>query len=190
MKILGVTLLAVFALNAFPLSNETQTKTTLSFQGDTTQINWMTWEEAMSLSESEPRKILLDVYTEWCYWCKRMDESTFQDSSIATYINENFYPVKFDAEQKQDIEYQGRVYKYIKSGKKGFHELAAVLLNGRLSFPTLVFLDQNHEVIQSIVGYKTPGQFEQIATYFADDHFKKTPWSTYKKNYKPILVSE
>lgn len=190
MKIFGVTLLAVLALNAFPLTNYTQPRNTTPFQGDTTQINWMTWEEAMQLSESEPRKILLDVYTEWCYWCKRMDESTFRDTSIAGYINENFYPVKFDAEQKQDIEFKGKVYKYMKSGKKGFHELAAVLLNGRLSFPTLVFLDHEHNVIQSIVGYKTPVQFEKIATYFAEDHFKKTPWSTFKKNYKPILVSE
>lgn len=190
MKIFGVTLLAVLALNALPLQNHTQSQINTPVQEDTTQINWITWEEAMLLSEDEPRKILLDVYTEWCYWCKRMDESTFQDTSIAAYINENFYPVKFDAEQKQDIEFKGKVYKYVKSGKKGFHELAAVLLNGRLSFPTLVFLDQNHDVIQSIVGYKTPGQFEKIATYFADDHFKKTPWSTYKKNYKPILVSE
>lgn len=190
MKILGVTLLAMVLLNTFTLPNETQSKIATSFQEDTTHINWMTWEEAMLLSESEPRKILLDVYTEWCYWCKRMDESTFQDTSIAAYVNEHFYPVKFDAEQKQDIEFKGKVYKFIKSGKKGFHELAAVLLNGRLSFPTLVFLDQEHNVIQSIVGYKTPGQFEKIATYFAGDHFKKTPWSTFKKNFKPILVSE
>ena len=134
--------------------------------------------------------MLLNVYTEWCYWCKRMDESTFNRKELSMYVNENFYPVKFDAEQKGDIEFKDKVYKYVKNSKRGYHEMAAELLNGRLSFPTLVFLNEQGEVIQSIVGYKDPAQFEQIVTYFAEDHYRKVPWSTYKKSYRSFLMSE
>lgn len=152
------------------------------------QIKWMSWKEAVEKRSVEEKKILLDVYTEWCYWCKRMDESTFGQPDIARYINENFHAVKFDAETKEDMEYKSKIYKYMRSGKRGYHELAVEFLKGRLSFPTLVFLDENLNVIQSIVGYKDPAQFEQIITYFATNNYKRTPWSTYKTNYKPILV--
>ena len=153
-------------------------------------VEWLSWEEAVERSKTEKRKIFLDVYTEWCTWCKRMDKATFQQEDIARYLNENFYPVKFDAEQKEDLEYNGKVYKYVKNGNRGYHEFAAELLRGRLSFPTVVFLDENLELIQSIVGYKTPKQFEQIATYFGTNFFLKMPWSSYQKNYKSIIVSD
>jgi thioredoxin-related protein len=160
---------------------------------ETTQqekINWLTWEQATEVAKKSKKKILLDVYTEWCTWCKRMDEKTFQQPEIARYINANFYPVKFDAEQKQNLEYKDRVYKYIKTSNKGYHELAAELLKGRLSFPSVVFLDEDMNIIQAIPGFKSPEEFEQIVTYFAKDHYKTTPWSAFIKSYKPILVSE
>ena len=59
-----------------------------------------------------------------------------------------------------------------------------------MSFPTIVFLDEDQKPIQALVGYKAPAQFERIATYFGENHFLNTPWSTYKKNYKPALISE
>lgn len=151
------------------------------------KVNWMTWEEAMERNQQEKRKIILDVYTDWCGWCKRMEQNTFQQPDIARYLNDNFYPVKLDAEYKGELEYRGKVYKYVKNGQRGYHELAAELLRGRLSFPTVVFLDENQNIIQSIVGYKTPQQFEQIASYFASDQYKVTPWSVYQQNYKSMI---
>ena len=189
MKYLGVTLLALLAFGAFS-SNKAQSVLIIEKEQPVELINWLTWNEAMELSKQEKKKIMVNVYTEWCYWCKRMEASTFQEDSIANYINENFYPVKFDAEQKEELVYKDKVFRYVKSGKKGFHELAAHLVRGRMSFPTIVFLDEEQKPIQSLVGYKSPGQFERIATYFGENHFMKTPWSIYKKMYKPVLVSE
>ncbi len=154
---------------------------------DRAGVNWLTWEEALALSEREEKKIFLDVYTDWCGWCKRMEQTTFRQPDIAEYLNENFYPVKLDAEHRGELKFKGKVYKYVKDGKRGYHELAAELLRGRLSFPTVVFLDENQEVIQSIVGYKSPKEFEQIATYFASDQYKVTPWSVYQRDYKSML---
>ncbi len=155
----------------------------LSAQGE---IQWMSWEQAMEKMEQKPRKMLVNVYTEWCNWCKRMDETTLQQSQIVNYINANYYPVKFDAERKKEITYQNKTYKYVKSGRRGYHELAADILRGRLSFPSIAFLDEDRNVIQSVSGYKTPRQFELIITYFAKDHYKNTPWSTYQASYTPI----
>ena len=189
MKRIGVifTVLAAWSTLSFAPAQQTQK---LLQQDNGEAIKWLSWEEAVALSQKEKKKILLNVYTDWCGWCKRMDKTTFQEHNLARYINDNFYPVKFDAEQRVEMEYKGKTYKYVKNGQRGYHELAAELLKGRLSFPTVVFLDEDMDVIQSIVGYKTPQQFERIATYFAGGHYKKTPWSTYQATYRPVLVSD
>ncbi|MFN7117201.1 MAG: thioredoxin family protein [Saprospiraceae bacterium] len=164
---------------------------TISAQ-ETTQkgkVNWLTWEQAMELSKKEKRKLVLDVYTDWCKWCERMEEVTFSEPGIAKYLNENFYPVKFNAEQKQSLWYKDQEYKFVKSGPKGYHELAAELLKGKLSYPSVVFLDENQELIQAIPGFRSPEEFEQIITYFAKNSYKNTPWSAYSKSYKPFLIS-
>lgn len=56
-------------------------------------ITWMSFEEAVAKSQKEPRKMFIDVYTDWCGWCKRMDATTFQDSIVAKYMGEKFYAV-------------------------------------------------------------------------------------------------
>lgn len=153
-------------------------------------VKWLTWEEAMEKFEKEERKIFVDVYTEWCKWCKTMDTATFDKPHIAEYLNEHYYPVKFDAEHKEDIIFNGKTFKFVKGGRRGFHSLAAEITRGRLSFPTSVFLDENLQVIQPIPGFKDADTFEQIMTYFAENEHKKTPWETYKNDYVPMLPAK
>ena len=156
-----------------------------SFAGeDSTQVKWLSWEEAMELYQQEKKKIIVDVLTEWCGWCKRMDEITFKQTDIAVYINENFYPVRFDAESEEDIIFREKIYKAAKVGKREYHEFAEELLKGRFSFPTLIFMDEDLELIQSLIGFKSPHQFELIITYFASNNYKTTPWSLYQKSFK------
>ena len=148
------------------------------------KIKWMTWEEAMVAHAELPKKIVVDIYTDWCMWCKRMDKQTFQKDHIARYVNKHYYAVKFDAEQKEDIEFNGMTYKFIKKGRKGYHELAAAITQGQLSYPTVVFLDENLSVIQPIPGFQDAQMFELIMTYFSDNHYKNTPWVVYTREYK------
>lgn len=154
------------------------------------EIGWLSWEEALALSEKEPRKVLLYIHTTWCGWCKRMNANTLQQPEVADYINASFYPVQFDAEQQQQLEYKGKVYKFVDSQKHGYHELAAELLKGRMSYPSVVFMDEQLEVIQSIIGFKTRDEFMKMLAYFAEDYYTKTPWSTFKKQYEPQLIKD
>ncbi len=147
------------------------------------QVEWMSFEEAQLKIEQEPRKIFVDVFTDWCIWCKKMDKSTFQKKEIADYLNANFYPVKFDAEQKEDLVYDGNLYKYVKMGKKGYHEFAHTLLKGMLSYPSIVFIDEELEVIQPIEGYRGPKEFSMIISYFAGEYYKSMPWKAYSQRH-------
>ena len=150
------------------------------------KIKWMSWEEAVKKSKTEQRKIFVDIYTDWCTWCKRMDKATFQDESIAKYMNENYYAVKFDAEQKKAINFRGKTYEFVNHGRRGYNQLAAELTQGRLSYPTIVFLDEKINIIQPIPGFRAKAEFEMMMTFFAEDFYKDTPWKTYVKAYTPI----
>jgi len=149
-------------------------------------VNWMTWSEVEDALKKEKKKVFVDVYTDWCGYCKKMDKTTFKDKEIITYINENFYAVKFDAEQKETIILDGNKYKYVKSGKRGYNQLAADLLKGRLSYPTIAFLNDDLSLIQPIPGYMDAKKMETILTYFAENNHKKTPWTRYEKSYVPM----
>lgn len=146
-------------------------------------VNWMTLEQALEKSKTEKRKIFVDLYTDYCGWCKHMDSTTFVSPVVAKYLNEHYYPVKFNAEQENDIVFKDKTYHFKKSGARGYHELAALWLNNRLSFPTIVFLDENQQLIQPVPGYQDAAKMETIINYFGSDSHKKTPWETYEKNF-------
>ena len=147
------------------------------------KIEWMSMEEAyaLTLTESTPKKIFIDVYTDWCGWCKRMDKATFQNPEVAAYMNAHYYNVKFDAEQKESIEMLGNTFEFVPQGSRGYHELAAALLNGKMSYPTVVFMNHKFEMLSPVPGYQEAPQFLKVATFFGDNIYKSVPWEEYAK---------
>jgi len=147
------------------------------------KIKWIGIKEALILSQKEPRKIIIDVYTDWCGWCKVMDRTTFMDTNIIKYINENFYAVKFNAEQKEDITLGDKTYKYVPSGTRGYHELAAVLLNGKLGYPSTVVIDEKAAIIDIRAGYLKPSVFDTILNFYGGNHHNTTTLTEFTKSY-------
>jgi thioredoxin-related protein len=147
------------------------------------KIEWLTLEEALEKSKTEKRKILVDVYTDWCGWCKHMDSTTFTNPAVVRYLNENYYAVKFNAEQQQDVTFKDKTYHFKRNGPRGHHELAAEWLNNNLSYPTTVFLDESQSVIQPLKGFLDASKMEAIINYFGTDSHKKTPWEAYEKKF-------
>lgn len=145
------------------------------------KVNWLSMEEALAKSKIEKKKIFVDVYTDWCGWCKKMEKVTFHTEKVALILNEDYYPVKFNAEQKEAISYNGKVYKYVGNGRNGHHELAAFLLDAQMSYPTVVFIDENLKVIQAIPGFRKKEEFALIANYFGKDFHKKISWEAFQK---------
>ena len=147
------------------------------------KIQWMSIEEAyaLTLTKTSPKKIFIDVYTDWCGWCKRMDKATFQNPEVAAYMNEHYYNVKFDAEQKESIEMLGKTFEFVPQGNRGYHELAAALLNGKMSYPTVVFMNPKFEMLSPVPGYQEAGPFMNIAKYFGDNIYTEKSWQDYSQ---------
>lgn len=152
---------------------------------ETAQVKWYTWDEAIKAAEKSPKKVFVDVYTQWCGWCKKMDQTTFADPKVAAYLNKNFYPVKFDAEQKESINYKNNVLKYRADvGRRGLHELAYALLDGRTSYPSYVYLDEKQDRITISPGYKEAGPFLKELKFISEEHYKTTTYDDYVKKGK------
>ena len=148
------------------------------------EVKWMTFEEAVEKSKTEKRKIFIDVYTDWCGWCKVMDKKTFSEPAVAKLLNEKFYPVKFNAEQREDVVYNGTTFKFIEQGGRGTHQLAAALLNNQLSYPSVVFLNEDFAIIHILKGYQQAPQFHKMAEFIGGDFYKKTKMEAWEPQYQ------
>ncbi|MEL6274258.1 MAG: thioredoxin family protein [Bacteroidota bacterium] len=135
-----------------------------------------------SEKDKKPKKLFVDLYTQWCGYCKKMDRQTFSDPLVAKYLNEHFYPVKFDAEQREALRYADHTFKYDpKRGRNGTHALAFALLDGNLQYPSLVYLDEKQKRIAISPGFKPADSFLRELRFFGDNHYKVMDYETYKR---------
>ena len=152
------------------------------------KINWMTWEEAVEANKTEPKLIFVDTYTTWCGWCKKMDQTTFKQPFIVEYMNARYYSVKMNAEMKDSIDFNG--YTFVNpspSGKRSTHQLAASLLDNKLSYPSFVFLNQNFERLQIVPGFQNAKNFEVIVRYFLEGASAGLTQEQFMKDFKPFV---
>ena len=133
----------------------------VSTAGKKGEMTWYGMDEIEAMVSDSPKKILVDVYTQWCGPCKMMDRNTFSNAAVQKAVNEKFYPVKFDAEGAADIVFQGKTYSnpnFVpnKRGRNAPHQLSKFF--AVRGYPTLVVLDENFNILHKIVGYKQPDQ--------------------------------
>ncbi len=159
-----------------------------AFAQEAPTVKWYTIEEVQALVKQEPRKIFIDMYTDWCGWCKVMDKKTFTDKNIINTLNTDYYAVKFDAEGKKEVNFKGQTFKFVAQGSRGYHELAAVLMQGKLSYPTSVFLDENLNLISPLPGYYPPEKLLPILEFIGKDHYKTTTYEQFL-NKKGLSLS-
>ena len=153
----------------------------IGFSMNAQEVKWLSWDEAVALSKTDknPKKMFIDIYTDWCGWCKKMDKDTFQNPEVAKYMSKNYYMVKMDGEGKKDIEYRGRTFKFVAQGRRGYHEFAAALMQGKMSYPTTIFMDEKQQMLSPVPGYQKPQPFLKIAKYFGENIHKEKDWKTY-----------
>jgi thioredoxin-related protein len=117
-----------------PVKNDQSEKKTKTAQKG---IQWISLEEAEAKMKVEPKKVYIDLFTDWCYWCKVMDKKTFTNPSVIDYLNQHFYCIHIDAETKDSILFQGKKYGRLPNSKT--NDLAAQWMKDRISYPSSIY---------------------------------------------------
>lgn len=158
------------------------------------EINWMSLEEAIALQKKTPKKIMMDVYTSWCGPCKMLDRNTFHNPDVVDYVNKYYYAVKFNAEGNDVVTFKGHTfsnpnYKPERAKKRNSaHQLTSYFQVN--AYPTIVFMDEQAELLAPIRGYKTPTQLELFLKMFKNDDQKKLDTQEKFNNYYAAFKSE
>jgi len=155
------------------------------------KIKWMSFEEAIAKLDEEPKHIFVDVYTDWCGWCKKMDASTFVDPVIVKLMNDHFYAVKLDAEQKDTIRFQDKDFVNPNpDGRRSSHQMAQALLKGKMSYPSFVFLNGKTEWLTVVSGFRKSPDMEQVLTYFGENIYEEKTWEQFIATFVSNLPGE
>lgn len=140
--LLAFTLLLLFA--SFSSSN------------DTSELKWLDWNTGYPLAKKQNKIILVDAYTDWCGWCKKMDRDTYTNSDIIKALNKDFIVIKFNPEL-ENIVYE------LDGNKITGRELFGQLTQGKSTgFPTTYFIQPNKKQIQIAAGYLAPNDFMKV----------------------------
>jgi thioredoxin-related protein len=144
------------------------------------QVKWMKFEDAVAASQKEPRKIFVDIYADWCGWCKVLDRDTFSDAVVAKILNEQYYPVKLDAESKE-------MHTLPDGRTVSSPELAASLATSkpgeRYGLPMMIVLNEKATIITRIQGAQKPDFMTPALLFFCENHYLEKTWEAYTKEY-------
>jgi thioredoxin-related protein len=152
------------------------------------KIKWYSFEEAFKLNKKKPKKIFVDVFTDWCGWCKKMDAETFTNTVIVEYMNKHYYCVKLNAERKDTVNIDGVTFVNPNpENRRSTHQLAVELLRNSMSYPSYVFLNEKSQWLTVVAGYQPAKSFEPVIHYFGDDAYIKTPWADFQSSFSGTI---
>jgi thioredoxin-related protein len=158
--------------------------TVIPAQNEDGLVNWLTLDEAQEKNKTVNKPFLIDIYTDWCGWCKHMMKTTYSNAGLASYINTHFYPVKFNAETKDTIEYNGKIYKPLSDQPKTPHELAVKFLGNKLSYPSTMFVTNNFEYNLLTQGYLEDKKIEPLLVFFVENAWQASGYEEFEKHFK------
>jgi thioredoxin-related protein len=165
-----------------------------SVSGLAQEIKWMSLEEALVLQKKSPKKILMDVYTNWCGPCKMLDKNTFKNPDVVDYVNKYFYAVKFNAEGDSKVTYGGKTYSNpnykaeLANRRNGVHQFTYFLKVN--AYPTIVYFDEQGTMLSPIRGYQNPQQIELYLKMFKEDKHKEMKTQEDFNNYFTAFVPQ
>ena len=141
--------------------------------GEKTSLQWKNFNEGITEARKTNKKILIDVYTDWCGWCKKMDKEVYANKDIASYLADRYIVVKLDAESESKLNYDDKTMSEMQLAQ-GF---------GVTGYPTTIFMKANGDAITLVAGYIPAETFINVVKYIGEDHYEKMKWEEYQAKF-------
>ncbi len=135
------------------------------------EIAWKDFEEGVALSAKEKKMLVIDIYTDWCHWCKVMDKDTYGNKDVREYMQKHAIFAKLNPEKPQKYKFKGAEY----SGE----ELSRLF--GVTGFPTTAFMSAKGELLTTISSFIPPEKFRIILEYLAENWYEKMKFDEFEK---------
>jgi len=137
--------------------------------------DWRGWNDGLQHAQSTQKPVIVDVYTDWCGWCRRMERDVYGKAEVAEYLRKRFVTIKLNAEASAPATYEGR-----KTTSQGIAQRFRVS-----GYPTTVFLRANGEHMANVPGYVPADKFLLLLRYVAEGHAdRNVPFTEFEKSVK------
>jgi thioredoxin-related protein len=152
------------------------------------EVNWVSYDKGLEVAKKENKHLVVDFYTTWCGWCKKMDKDTYTNSGVKRLLSEDYVTVKLNAESAKNLNLDRgtalRLFQrdstlikpFLKSSSLSHHfftERQVANAYGVTGYPTTCFLKPNGENIACVPGYLAPEHFSNILSYMKDKAYEK-----------------
>lgn len=137
-------------------------------------IEWLTFENAYAKTIKEKKLMMVDVYTDWCSWCKVMDRETFNHPDIVRFARQNMVMAKMNAESDAKVRFQDQ----------DFTQRQLAMRLGVTGYPTVVFFNDRGELLTSVSGYIPADKFLPILEYLQSRHYEKMKFEAFLETRK------
>ncbi|MGQ9863785.1 MAG: thioredoxin family protein [Bacteroidia bacterium] len=145
------------------------------------QIAWQPLSQEASKGFHSQRMLFIYIYAPWCSLCHMMEQNVLSHPAISSYVNRNFTPLRINAEGKDTLFYRDTYFRYLPELQ--IHELAYLLLEGKMEYPAMVFVEPSGQVLFALRAYLTAKQLDVLLHYFASGAYRDTSWETYEQVY-------
>jgi len=146
-------------------------------------VKWKTLDEATAENKNVQKKMLLNFYNYNKISCTLMRTQIFNNSTIASYLNDKYNCVNIDVFTEDTLKIFGQQYINENQPYK-YHQLPIAALDGQMIFPAFIVLDENGKVLEKIRNFVTPQMLEPILHYYGDNDYKKVLWNDFKSKFK------
>ena len=137
------------------------------------ELKWKKFEAGFEEAKKSNKKIMLDVYTDWCGWCKKLDKDVYGNDKVAEYLSQQYVVIKLNAESGTRLKFDSTEYT----------EAQLSQAFGVTGYPAIIFFDSNGQPLDKINGYMPAADFLPVLKYFGEDFYKNTSWPDFKKSY-------
>jgi len=169
MVFVGIVIVGILATVAAGITGQTgKTLLPASSSPSTEKLDWLSHDMGLQKALSEKKLIMIMFYTDWCYYCKKMDHSTFSDRSIIDCLKENFVTIKANTDRERGLK--------SKYGVRGL--------------PTIWFLEYNGTSIGPLSGYVPPDRFIGVLKYIKDKHYNNMTLQEFLEKQKEFRYSQ